>query len=113
MKLKPRDSSHPKIFQSAAAAAAAASVTAAYALAKSENLDAPPVVESNFRVGNHLSEETIIIDTLKQEKKVLKLALEEVRAENSKLREKIDEVNSSHAELSKVFSLKSTRHVCC
>lgn len=104
MRLKPRDSLRPKIFQSPAAAAAAASVTAAYALAKSDKLDFsninlnPRVIESNP------SEQdlTIEIDAIKEDKKVLELSLAEVRAENSRLREKIDEVNSTHAELSKV-----------
>ncbi|KAL0452030.1 UNVERIFIED_CONTAM: Acyl-CoA-binding domain-containing protein 4 [Sesamum latifolium] len=41
MRVKPRDTLHPKILQSPAAAAAAASVTAAYALAKAESLDSP------------------------------------------------------------------------
>lgn len=104
MRLKPRDSLRPKIFQSPAAAAAAASVTAAYALAKSDKLDFsninlnPRVIESNP------SEQdlTIEIDAIKEDNKVLELSLAEVRAENSRLREKIDEVNSTHAELSKV-----------
>lgn len=103
MRLKPRDSLRPKIFQSPAAAAAAASVTAAYALAKSDKLDFsninlnPRVIESNP------SEQdlTIEIDAIKEDNKVLELSLAEVRAENSRLREKIDEVNSTHAELSK------------
>ncbi|KAK9283103.1 hypothetical protein L1049_011334 [Liquidambar formosana] len=51
MRPKPRDSSRPKIFQSPAAAAAAASVTAAYALTKSEKLDFTETNESNFNGG--------------------------------------------------------------
>ncbi|KAB5544086.1 hypothetical protein DKX38_012198 [Salix brachista] len=74
MRLKPRDASRPKIFQSPAAAAASNSI------------------------GQDLASE---IDALKEEKKVLELSLTEVRAENSRLAEKIDEVNGTHAELSK------------
>ncbi|XP_021295609.1 acyl-CoA-binding domain-containing protein 4 isoform X1 [Herrania umbratica] len=104
MKLKPRDSSHPKIFQSPAAAAAAASVTAAYALAKSEKLDFPQIIDLNFNgVENNVLKKdiNIEIDAIKEEKKVLELSIEEVTAENSRFREKIDELNSNHTELSK------------
>lgn len=56
MRLKPRDIPRPKIFQSPAAAAAAASVTAAYALAKSEKLDIPKTLSSKFAgIGNDRS----------------------------------------------------------
>ncbi|XP_022765490.1 acyl-CoA-binding domain-containing protein 4-like isoform X1 [Durio zibethinus] len=104
MKLKPRKSSRPKIFQSPAAAAAAASVTAAYALAKSEKLDFPQIIDLNFNgVENNVPKKDINveIDAIKEEKKTLELSIEEVRAENSGLREKIDELNSNHTELSK------------
>lgn len=105
MRLKPRDTSRPKIFQSPAAAAAAASVTAAYALAKSEQLDFPPALDSNAN-GNGKSVTGLDvkpnIDAIKKEKEVLELSLAEVTAENSKLREKLDEINSTHGELSKV-----------
>ncbi|KAH7547823.1 hypothetical protein ACOSQ2_033288 [Xanthoceras sorbifolium] len=101
MRLKPRDISRPKIFQSPAAAAAAASVTAAYALAKSEKLDFPQNLNLNFG-SNHAEEDvTIKIDALKEEKRAIELSLAEATAENSRVREKIDEVNSTHAELSK------------
>ncbi|KAK0592644.1 hypothetical protein LWI29_022839 [Acer saccharum] len=101
MRLKPKDISRPKIFQSPAAAAAAASVTAAYALAKSEKLDFPKNFNLNF--GSSLAEEDvkIKIDALKEEKRVLELSLAETTTENSRQREKIDDVNSTHAELSK------------
>lgn len=105
MRLKPRDISRPKIFQSPAAAAAAASVTAAYALAKSEKLDFPQTLNLNSAgIGNNISEQDVSndIDAIKEEKRVLELSVEEVRAENSRLREKIDEVNNTHGELSKV-----------
>ena len=107
MKLRPRDSSHPKIFKSPAAAAAAASVTAAYALAKSEKLDFPQIIDLNFNgVENNVPKKdmNIEIDAIKEEKRALELSFEEIRAENSKLREKIDELNSNHTELSKVRS---------
>lgn len=106
MKLKPRDSSQPKIFQSPAAAAAAASVTAAYALAKSEKLDFPQIINNFNGVENSVSKKdiSIEIDTIKEEKRALELSIEEVRTENSRLREKVGELNSNHAELSKVCS---------
>ncbi|KAJ4720691.1 acyl-CoA-binding domain-containing protein 4-like [Melia azedarach] len=107
MRLKPRDISRPKIFQSPAAAAAAASVTAAYALAKSEKLDFPQTLNLNSAgIGNNISEQDVSndIDAIKEEKRVLELSVEEVRAENSRLREKIDEVNNTHGELSKELS---------
>ncbi|GLT66772.1 hypothetical protein SLA2020_391210 [Shorea laevis] len=101
MRLKPRDLSRPKIYQSAAAAAAAASVTAAYALAKSEKLDFPEI-DFNFKGNNHPEQDfTIEIEAIKEEKRVLQISIEEVRSENSRLQEKIDEVNGTHAELSK------------
>lgn len=107
LQLKPRDIARPKIFQSPAAAAAAASVTAAYALAKSEKLDFPQslILNSNGN-GNNLSEQdvTVDIDSIKEEKRVLELSLAEARDENSRLREKVDEVNSTHGDLSKVSS---------
>lgn len=107
MRLKPRDLPRPKIFQSPAAAAAAASVTAAYALAKSEKLDIPNTLSSKFAgIGNNLSEKDVRtdIDAIKEDKRVLELSLAEVRTENSRFREKIDEVNSTHSELSKELS---------
>ncbi|GMI83364.1 hypothetical protein like AT5G04420 [Hibiscus trionum] len=104
MKLKPRDLSHPKIFQSPAAAAAAASVTAAYALAKSEKLEFPQIIDLNFNgVEKSVPQKdiNIEIDAIREEKKALESSVEEVRAKNSRLREKIDELKSNHTELSK------------
>ena len=69
MKLKPRDSSHPKIFQSPAAAAAAASVTAAYAFAKSEKLDFPQIINVNFNGAENNVPKRIPILKLMQLKK--------------------------------------------
>ncbi|KAG2243787.1 hypothetical protein Bca4012_015952 [Brassica carinata] len=105
MRLKPGESSHPKIFKSPAAAAAAASVTAAYAIAKSDSSDFPPPPPANPTLngtGNSFSESDIrkTIDSIKEEKRTLESSVAETQVENSKLREKIDEVNSTHAELS-------------
>ncbi|CAI0442536.1 unnamed protein product [Linum tenue] len=104
MRLKPRDTLRPKIYQSPAAAAAAASVTAAYALAKSEKLDASRIeANSRERGKKKPSQEDLVIeiDAIKEDKKTLEVSLADARAENSGLREKIDEVNSTHADLSK------------
>ncbi|KDP45074.1 hypothetical protein JCGZ_01574 [Jatropha curcas] len=103
MRLKPRDMLRPKIFQSPAAAAAAASVTAAYAFAKSEKLDFSNINLNSKAVESNPSEQDITneIDAIKEDKKVLQLSLAEVSAENSRVREKVNEVNSTHAELSK------------
>ncbi|CAH2074171.1 unnamed protein product [Thlaspi arvense] len=103
MRLRPGESSHPKIFKSPAAAAAAASVTAAYAIAKSEKSDIPPPANATLNgIGNGFSKSDIRsrIDAIKEEKKTLESSVAETQVENSKLREKIDEVNSSHTELS-------------
>lgn len=105
MRPKPRDSSRPKIFQSPAAAAAAASVTAAYALAKTEKLDFSMIEDgvSNGRQQNHSQPNGAIeLEAIREEKAKLDLTLSEVQSENSKLKQEIDEVNSTHAELSKV-----------
>ncbi|KAJ0098652.1 hypothetical protein Patl1_21803 [Pistacia atlantica] len=45
--------------------------------------------------------QTIDIEAIKEEKRVLELSLAEARDKNSMLREKVDEVNSTHGELSK------------
>ncbi|CAH8306885.1 unnamed protein product [Eruca vesicaria subsp. sativa] len=104
MRLKPRESSYPKIFKSPAAAAAAASVTAAYAIAKSESSDFPPPPANPNLNGkeNSFSGRDIrnTVDSIKEEKRNLESSVAETQVENSKLREKIDEVNSSHTELS-------------
>ncbi|XP_010041732.2 acyl-CoA-binding domain-containing protein 4 [Eucalyptus grandis] len=100
MRPKPRNSSRPKIFQSPAAAAAAASVTAAYALAKSEKLDFSETEEPIKLVVNK-KDVSVELDAVREDKKVMELSLTEARQENSRLREKIEEVNNTHAELSK------------
>ncbi|XP_022939657.1 acyl-CoA-binding domain-containing protein 4-like isoform X1 [Cucurbita moschata] len=106
MRPKPRDSSRPKIFQSPAAAAAAASVTAAYALAKTEKLDFA-IIEDGVSKGREVKHsqpnDTIELEALREEKANLELTLAEVHGESSKLKQEIDEVNSTHAELSKEF----------
>lgn len=94
MKPKPKDLKHPKIFKSSAAAAAAASVTAAYALAKSEDLTAVDNSKSKVDL-------SVEIGVLKEEKKVLESSIAWVKAEKSTLKSKLDEVNETHVDLSK------------
>ncbi|KAL8533202.1 hypothetical protein ACS0TY_009448 [Phlomoides rotata] len=104
MRVKPRDSLHPKILQSPAAAAAAASVNAAFALSKSETL--------NFTEKEDLDSKEIQVDTsqqdlsneitsIREDKKALELSLAECTSENSAIKIKIEEMNGSYAELSK------------
>ncbi|KAI3705227.1 hypothetical protein L1987_75461 [Smallanthus sonchifolius] len=95
MRPKPKDFKHPKIFQSPAAAAAAASVTAAYALAKSESLDFTTI---SSKPKTDLSVE---INVIKEEKKALESTIEEVKAVNSGLLEKLEELSGAHVDLSK------------
>lgn len=101
MRPKPRDSSRPKIFQSPAAAAAAASVTAAYALAKSEKLDFSET-EGPIKLVVNKKDTSVELDAVREDKKVMESSLTVARQDNSRLREKIEEVNNTHAELSKV-----------
>ncbi|KAI3734676.1 hypothetical protein L6452_14151 [Arctium lappa] len=96
MKPKPKDSKHPKIVKSSAAAAAAASVTAAYALAKSESLDLTSIENSKTKV-----DLSVEIGVIKEEKKVLESSIAWVKAEKSTLKAKLDEINETHADLSK------------
>lgn len=93
MRLKPKDSKHPKIFQSPAAAAAAASVTAAYALAKSESLE--------FMQSKPEVDLSVEINLVKGEKKTLESSITEVKSVNSVLKEKLEECNGAHVDLSK------------
>lgn len=99
MRPKPKDSKHPKIFQSPAAAAAAASVTAAYALAKYESLDST-TINSKPKV-NLLVE----VNVIEEENKALKSSIEEAEVGNSGLRQKLEELNGTHVDLSKVCLL--------
>ncbi|XP_019428551.1 PREDICTED: acyl-CoA-binding domain-containing protein 4-like isoform X2 [Lupinus angustifolius] len=104
LRSKARDSLRPKIFQSPAAAAAAASVTSAYALSKSEKLDftqVDDIISKPSLNGHRLDDVTVKSEAIKEEKRLLELSIAEVGAENSKLRGEIDEVNSTHAELTK------------
>ncbi|KAL0358539.1 UNVERIFIED_CONTAM: Acyl-CoA-binding domain-containing protein 4, partial [Sesamum angustifolium] len=104
MRVKPRDSLHPKILQSPAAAAAAASVTAAYALAKAESLDFPEKEDSNakvIQVDHSQQDHSVEINSIKEEKKALESSLTEVTNEISALKTKIDEANGNYNELSK------------
>jgi len=105
MRPKEKDIVRPKIFQSPAAAAAAASVTSAYALSKSEKLDFMQLDDMNYNssVNGHPKDDvTNKIEAIKEEKRILELSIAEVRAENSKLGGEIEEINNTHAELSKV-----------
>lgn len=97
MRPKPSDSAHSKIFQSPAAAAAAASVTAAYALTKSEKMIQPEPQDLNFKV-----DLSVEISAVKEDKKLLESSLLEIQTENSALQAKLGETNSTYAELSKV-----------
>ncbi|CAK9159804.1 unnamed protein product [Ilex paraguariensis] len=104
MRPKPRDSAQPKIFQSPAAAAAAASVTAAYALTKSEKLEFTHLEDSNpklVQVNSFQRDLSAEINAIREEKKVLESSLAEVKSENSDLMAKIDETKNTYAELSK------------
>jgi hypothetical protein len=112
MRPKEKDTLRPKIFQSPAAAAAAASVSSAYALSKSEKLDFMQLDDINPKSsvnGHHHDDAAVKIEAIKEEKRLLELSIAEVRAENSKLGGEIHEVNSTHAELTKVCITISLR----
>ncbi|KHN00947.1 Acyl-CoA-binding domain-containing protein 4 [Glycine soja] len=99
-----KDTMRPKIFQSPAAAAAAASVTSAYALSKSEKLDFMQLDDINSKLsvnGHHKDDVVDKVEAIKEEKRLLELSIAEVRAENSKLGGEIEEINNTHAELTK------------
>ncbi|GFZ14678.1 Galactose oxidase/kelch repeat superfamily protein [Actinidia rufa] len=102
MRPKPKDSPHPKIFS--VSAAAAASVTAAFALTKSGVFDFNRTEDSNLKViQNNGSQHdlSIEINAIREENKVLESALEDVIAENSSLKGKVDETANTYADLSK------------
>lgn len=106
MRPSSRDSSQPKIYQSPAAAAAAASVTAAYALSKSQNSHYPATAVSDFvspAINGHQPDITAKIAIYRKEKSELESSLNGARAENSTLRGKLDEIYGTYAELSKVL----------
>ncbi|GAA0155699.1 hypothetical protein LIER_13371 [Lithospermum erythrorhizon] len=99
---KPRDSLHPKIFQSPAAAAAAASVTAAFALVKP--VDITEREDSNLKAiqtngyQSHLSTEA---NSLRDQKNILELSLGEITNENSALKTKLEDINGTYSDLTK------------
>lgn len=106
MRLSSRDSLQPKIYKSPAAAAAAASVTAAYALSKSENSHLSATSVSNFispAINGYQSDIAAKIATYRKEKNELELLLSGARVENSTLRGKLDEISGTYTELSKVY----------
>lgn len=88
MRPKIKESVKRKIYQSPAAAAAAASVSAAYSIGSGKT-EYPK---------QEVSSET---DETKEAKGLLESSLAEVRGENSMLQGKIDDLNSTHKELSK------------
>ncbi|CAN4126519.1 unnamed protein product [Withania somnifera] len=101
MRPKPRDALHPKILQSPAAEAAAASVRAAYALAKP---DISEIEDSNFKeVHVDSTQQNLLteISVFGEQKKVLESSLADVRTENANLRNNLEDVNATHADLSK------------
>ncbi|XP_074311264.1 acyl-CoA-binding domain-containing protein 4 [Silene latifolia] len=93
MRPKIKDSARPKIYQSPAAAAAAASVSAAYSIdSGGKQLDFTKLrQQGGFADSNER----------KDEKRLLESSLAEVRAENSVMKGKIDDINSTLAELYK------------
>ncbi|XP_058077218.1 acyl-CoA-binding domain-containing protein 6 isoform X2 [Magnolia sinica] len=106
LKPKPRDSSKPKLFQSPAAAAAAASVKAAYVLTtmttnKPYVMNADDVTSREIITGTSPQDFTSDINAITTEKKTVESALTEIRLDNSRLKGDLDEMNNTHAELSK------------
>ena len=92
MRPTPKGSKNSKIFQSPAAAAAAA-----YALAKSESLDFASI-GSKPKV-----DLSVEVNVVKEEKKSLESSIREVEAVNSVMMEKLEELNGTHVDLSKVL----------
>ncbi|KAK9124098.1 hypothetical protein Sjap_013700 [Stephania japonica] len=113
LRLKPQDMSRPKIFLSPAAAAAAASVSAAFALTRTgeirSNFDVKEdVTTDRFQTENLSQGLENDIKTIMAERKNLEMSVNEAREENSRIREKLDEMNKTHVELSKeLFSVRS------
>ncbi|KMS98300.1 hypothetical protein BVRB_4g093690 [Beta vulgaris subsp. vulgaris] len=100
MRHKLKESARPKIYQSQAAAAAAASVAAAYAIGSGKQLDSIKMSVSVAEVQDGFSDN----GNIKDAKRLLQSSLAQVKEENSMLKGKIDEINSNHDELSKVFA---------
>jgi len=92
MRPKIKQSVTRKIYQSPAAAAAAASVSAAYSIGSGKTEYPSQEVSSHT-------------DETKEAKRLLESSLAEVREENSMLQGKIDDLNSTYAELSKVYAV--------
>lgn len=88
MRPKIKESVKRKIYQSPAAAAAAASVSAAYSIGSGKTEYPKQEISSDT-------------DETKEAKGLLESSLAEVRGENSMLQGKIDDLNSTHKELSK------------
>lgn len=103
MRPKLKDSARLKIYQSAAAAAAAASVAAAYSIGSGKQLDLTKIGQSVTEVENSSQKQNGIagMTNFKDTKRLLELSLTEVKEENSKLKGKVDEINSNYEELSK------------
>lgn len=100
MRHKLKESARPKIYQSQAAAAAAASVAAAYAIGSGKQLDSIKMSVSVAEVQDGFADN----GNIKDAKRLLQSSLAQVKEENSMLKGKIDEINSNHDELSKVFA---------
>ncbi|KAK9168558.1 hypothetical protein Syun_000698 [Stephania yunnanensis] len=113
LRLKPKDTSRPKIFQSPAAAAAAASVSAAYALTKTSEIRSNVDVKEDettdrLQTGNPSQNLENDINTITAVKKNLEILVAEAREDNSRIRGKLDEMNKTHVELSKeLISVRS------
>ena len=108
MKPKPRNFVQPRLLQSPAAAAAAASVKAAYAVITTTDEKTKDIVATDdlevkrAEPGTSSKQTSAEIDVLNGEKGELESRLAEVRAENSKLKDKLDLVKLSYGELTKV-----------
>lgn len=109
MKPKQKDMVRPRLLQSPAAAAAAASVSAAYAIAAaSDKKTAHPSSTEDSETKNVQSEISFVketaseMDRLTEEKTNLEAKLTEIKAENSRVLDKLDYARSSHSELMKV-----------
>lgn len=95
MRPSSRDTSQPKIYKSPAAAAAAASVTAAYALSKTDNSHHPATAASNFvspAINGRQADVDAKIATYRKEKSELESLLDGARVENSILHGKLVEI---------------------
>ncbi|XP_021743237.1 acyl-CoA-binding domain-containing protein 4-like isoform X2 [Chenopodium quinoa] len=101
MRPKLNDSARPKMYLSPAAAAAAASVAAAYSIGSGKQLDSTKTENTEVEGAGQKQDGFSGTTSVKDAKRLLELSLAEVREENSKLKGKMDEINSNHEELSK------------